>query len=292
MPGVYLENFTIAEFDVPRKPDENHIEQEQPPHHVRLRTLKADDAAPLFAVVDANRARLRQWLPWLDFIKTVQDEQKWLDMMMTKEGVIEQLPDPRGPGAAVAEDTNLDQDHATCNYKTGNGAPDGDGAPDAPKQFSATVRPAKALPLLVEVDGEIAGACGFNVLDYDNRVGFLGYWIAAGWEGFGLVTRCAVEVAKFGAQKFGLEHVDISAAVGNEKSQAAATRIVRKLEQELGGNVLVGHRFGVKDGGEGEVLYGQWVDLLSFVWTVEGAREGVEGVRAKARGAYKLKNLH
>ena len=31
-----------------------------------LRTLRIKDAGELFAVVDANRAYLRQWLPWLD----------------------------------------------------------------------------------------------------------------------------------------------------------------------------------------------------------------------------------
>lgn len=31
-----------------------------------LRSLNDEDAAALFALTDANRARLRQWLPWLD----------------------------------------------------------------------------------------------------------------------------------------------------------------------------------------------------------------------------------
>jgi len=33
---------------------------------LRLRTLLPDDARELFSAVDANRAYLRQWLPWLD----------------------------------------------------------------------------------------------------------------------------------------------------------------------------------------------------------------------------------
>lgn len=31
-----------------------------------LRALRDDDAAPMFALVDANRAHLRRWLPWVD----------------------------------------------------------------------------------------------------------------------------------------------------------------------------------------------------------------------------------
>lgn len=33
---------------------------------ISLETLEEDDAAALFAVVDANRAHLRRWTPWLD----------------------------------------------------------------------------------------------------------------------------------------------------------------------------------------------------------------------------------
>lgn len=33
---------------------------------VALRPVKPADAAELFAVVDANRARLREWMPWVD----------------------------------------------------------------------------------------------------------------------------------------------------------------------------------------------------------------------------------
>jgi ribosomal-protein-serine acetyltransferase len=37
-----------------------------------LRGVCVDDAATLFAVVDANRAHLRQWLPWVDANADVQ----------------------------------------------------------------------------------------------------------------------------------------------------------------------------------------------------------------------------
>ncbi|HTO06043.1 MAG TPA: GNAT family protein [Myxococcota bacterium] len=36
-----------------------------------LRSLAAEDAGPLFALVDANRAYLRAWLPWLDAVREV-----------------------------------------------------------------------------------------------------------------------------------------------------------------------------------------------------------------------------
>ena len=52
----------------------------------RLRPLQLDDAEELFEVIDANRAYLRTWLPWLDanshvehtrsFIRTSEDRER------------------------------------------------------------------------------------------------------------------------------------------------------------------------------------------------------------------------
>jgi len=38
-----------------------------------MRTLELTDAKPLFALVDANRYYLRQWMPWLDFTTCVEE---------------------------------------------------------------------------------------------------------------------------------------------------------------------------------------------------------------------------
>ena len=51
-------------------------------HHIaedlELRLYEEADADELFAAVDANRAHLRQWLPWLDQVKTVEDERAFI----------------------------------------------------------------------------------------------------------------------------------------------------------------------------------------------------------------------
>jgi ribosomal-protein-serine acetyltransferase len=44
-----------------------------------LRQLALSDAEELFAVVDSNRAYLRQWLPWLDRTKSVGDSRRFLE---------------------------------------------------------------------------------------------------------------------------------------------------------------------------------------------------------------------
>ena len=44
----------------------------------RLRPVRPADAEALFALTDANRAHLREWLPWLDSIRTAKDTEKFI----------------------------------------------------------------------------------------------------------------------------------------------------------------------------------------------------------------------
>lgn len=45
---------------------------------LELRPLQLRDARPLFALVDANRDRLRRWLPWPDANRSVQDSRAYI----------------------------------------------------------------------------------------------------------------------------------------------------------------------------------------------------------------------
>ena len=45
---------------------------------LELRLVKVQDAPALFAVIDANRAKLREWLPWVDATKKLSDTEKYI----------------------------------------------------------------------------------------------------------------------------------------------------------------------------------------------------------------------
>ncbi len=47
-------------------------------HEVVLRRLQLADAEALFALTDRNRQALRQWLPWLDAVRAVEDTRDFL----------------------------------------------------------------------------------------------------------------------------------------------------------------------------------------------------------------------
>ena len=46
---------------------------------LRLATVALADCAELFALVDANRAHLRQWLPWLDLNQSAADTKAFIE---------------------------------------------------------------------------------------------------------------------------------------------------------------------------------------------------------------------
>jgi len=64
-------------------------------NQLTLRQLNAGDAEEVFAVVDANRAHLRRWLPWLDTARSVADTRKSL------EAAVQQCETNHGIQAAI-----------------------------------------------------------------------------------------------------------------------------------------------------------------------------------------------
>jgi ribosomal-protein-serine acetyltransferase len=54
-----------------------------------LRRYTPADLDVIFALVDANRDRLRRWLPWIDPMRTAEDERPWLEGVLAVEGGME-----------------------------------------------------------------------------------------------------------------------------------------------------------------------------------------------------------
>ena len=59
----------------------------------RLKLLEKADAKPLYETIRANREFLREWLPWVDSTRNVQDSKAFIDDAMHKyfkgEGVVQ-----------------------------------------------------------------------------------------------------------------------------------------------------------------------------------------------------------
>jgi ribosomal-protein-serine acetyltransferase len=154
-----------------------------------LRGLRREDAPELFAVTDANRVYLREWLPWLDVVRVEADTLSFI------EATIAQREAGRGPTYSILR------------------------------------------------DGAIVGIVGFRPVDLVNRVGEIGYWLAAGHQGLGIMTSCCSFLVRYAFLTLDLNRIEIAAAVGNVRSRAIPERLGFKLEGVLRARENVSGKF-------------------------------------------------
>ncbi len=77
----------------------------------------------------------------------------------------------------------------------------------------------------IRVDGAIAGIVGHHSIDWANRLTSLGYWLAAGHQGRGIMTRSCGALIDFAFDDLDLNRVEISAATDNRNSLAVIERL-------------------------------------------------------------------
>ena len=98
-------------------------------------------------------------------------------------------------------------------------------------------------------DGAIAGVIGFRAIDRVNRIGEIGYWLAAKAQGNGTMTACCRFVVRYAFITLDLNRVEIAAATDNRRSRAVPQRLGFKLEGVLR---------------QREYLYGRYVDHAMY----------------------------
>jgi ribosomal-protein-serine acetyltransferase len=101
------------------------------------------------------------------------------------------------------------------------------------------------------VDGILSGTVGCHPIDWANRNCSIGYWVDAGQEGKGVITRCCVALLDFVFDELGLHRAEIRCGTGNQRSCAIPER-------------LGFHREGIAK--EAEWVNDRWVDLV--VWGI------------------------
>jgi ribosomal-protein-serine acetyltransferase len=105
------------------------------------------------------------------------------------------------------------------------------------------------LTLGIVCGGILAGVIGQHYIDSLNRRTELGYWIDAGHQGRGIITRATARLVDYAFQEQDCNRVILQCAVGNVKSRAVAERL--GFTQE-----------GISR--EAEWLYDRYVDLVVY----------------------------
>ena len=78
--------------------------------------------------------------------------------------------------------------------------------------------------------GALTGVIGLHWIHMGNRNTSLGYWLGAGFQGRGLMTRSVNAVVKHCFTNLNLNRISSAAAVGNNRSNAVLTRCGFQLE--------------------------------------------------------------
>ena len=201
------------------------------PLNVKIRHIQGKDGAVLFAAIEENRSHLREWLPWLDSIQTIEDVETVCQTMAVNSTLV----DPSTTNnTSSAERENLQEGDVK----------------------RAKRKPLASLDCMILVNNVVAGTIGFNYLDYEKRFGYIGYWLSKRLEGNGIMTLCADKLVEYGFLELELDHVLISVAKGNLKS--------RKIPEVR----LEGFRMleWVKDS---QMLYGKEVEMVTYIKSVE-----------------------
>ncbi len=81
------------------------------------------------------------------------------------------------------------------------------------------------LPLVVFIEGKIAGTISLFKIDKINRSAEIGYWLRKSAEKRGVMTKCCEAIIKHGFEELNLNRIVIRCATENFKSQAIPERL-------------------------------------------------------------------
>ena len=163
---------------------------------IEMRLLEPGDAQACYAMVERNRAYLREWLPWVDRTHSPEDIRNFIETI------------------------------AIPQYAANNGPNCG-----------------------VWMAGEFAGGIGCHVIDWANRNCSIGYWVAAGHQGRGVITLCCASLLDYLFDELQLHRVAIECGTGNTRSCAIPERLGFTRE-------------GLKR--EAQWVSGRWLDLVTW----------------------------
>lgn len=70
----------------------------------------------------------------------------------------------------------------------------------------------------IVIDKNIVGRIRMHHINRQNKIGEIGYWLADGMQGRGIITNCCKALIKYGFAELGLNRIEIKCALGNERA--------------------------------------------------------------------------
>jgi len=91
----------------------------------------------------------------------------------------------------------------------------------------------KGITAGIFLNNQLIGVVGFNDLDFVNKIGYIGYWLAKQYQGKGIMTQSVAALITYGFDELSLNRIDLRAAKENKASRAIAERLGFKKEGML-----------------------------------------------------------
>ena len=99
------------------------------------------------------------------------------------------------------------------------------------------------------IDKNIVGRIGLHHINYPNRIAEIGYWLADGFQGKGIIFKSCKAIINHCFNELGLNRIEIKCGIGNDKSRAIPEKLQFKQEGILR---------------EAELLNGKFIDLYLY----------------------------
>jgi ribosomal-protein-serine acetyltransferase len=99
---------------------------------------------------------------------------------------------------------------------------------DTKSFIESTLEPSansRGLAAAICYEGSIIGLIGYNHLDKQNRIGSIGYWLAANYQGKGIMTSACKAICDYGFTTLKLNRLVITCATENKSSRAIPERL-------------------------------------------------------------------
>ena len=89
---------------------------------------------------------------------------------------------------------------------------------------------------------QFLGGCGLSHIQWDYKLGNLGYWVRSDRTRQGIATQAAIAVARFGIEILSLRRIEIVVAVDNTASRRVAEKTGARFEGVLRNRIKIGDR--------------------------------------------------
>jgi ribosomal-protein-serine acetyltransferase len=99
------------------------------------------------------------------------------------------------------------------------------------------------------IEKNIVGRIGLHHINHSHRIAEIGYWLADGLQGRGIISKSCKAIINLAFKELGLNRIEIKCGVGNDKSRAVAEKLQFKQEGILR---------------QAELLNGKFIDLYLY----------------------------